>query len=85
MFEKMVQRFINKIFNSSSVKSKKILSNVTIQYNNYTIKNIVYNKNEGLYYANCLDGLTLYSLEASTLDLLIQDLIESIEFSNELD
>ena len=69
--------------NTSTIKSEEVLADIKISYKDYLIVDIVYDFDTLLYHGVAKKDKELFSLEAVTLDLLVQDLIESIEFMNE--
>jgi hypothetical protein len=71
---------INKLLNLRSIKDSLTLANITIHYQEYIIEHIQYDTKRCLYHA-CVKNIPnlFLSLEAPTIDLLIKDLIQSLE------
>ena len=67
----------------ADIKIREVLADIKISYKDYLIVDIVYDSDTLLYHGVAKKDKDLFSLEAVTLDLLVQDLIESIEFMNE--
>ena len=67
----------------ADIKVREVLADIKISYKDYLIVDIVYDSNTFLYHGVAKKDKELFSLQAVTLDLLIQDLIESIDFMNE--
>lgn len=70
-----IKEITNKSLNIFGIKDQTVLDSISLCYQDYVIKDIVYDNKSGIYYAKCKYDNTLYSLEAFRLDLLINDLI----------